>query len=434
MAAPRVRPCLADCTRALLFLFLAPHLALSADSTSSSSCPTTFSHWAGIEYNTCATLSSQGAKQTFTWTFDNHTRIVRGVYVAQPQAQGGWTAWGINANGIPNMVTSSVLICFPDEAGVPVVKQYILTNQLDSGVQLGGTLKTTYTTCYISSETSPPTYYLKFKLNVSTKAKVTQIWGAGPSVDLSTFHPAKHTSTPVGAFLDFRNQSGTQSVASLASPGTYVDYKEMHATLNVISWGVLLPLGIMTARYFKCMDPSWYYGHIGFQVSAFLIGLAGFITGLALHKYYESDATTHGSIGISMFTFACLQVCLGIAKPNKKASYRLYWNIAHWLFGYLVLVLAIINIFKGFDLLKLTGGGYAGWKNVYIGWLVVLLVVFVVAEVHWAIARHVFGYQEEEAAVVGDDQGVKEPMKEIHMGGDNIVAEDEDGDGHEHRV
>ena len=38
-------------------------------------------------------------------------------------------------------------------------------------------------------------------------------------------------------------------------------------------------------------------------------------------------------------------------KPNKLSSGRIYWNAFHHLFGYSTIVLAVINNFRGFDLL-----------------------------------------------------------------------------------
>lgn len=51
-----------------------------------------------------------------------------------------------------------------------------------------------------------------------------------------------------------------------------------------------------------------------------------------------------------------------LLRPNKDHKYRLYWNIYHHGVGYTVIVLSVINIFKGFDILK----PGSGWKDAYI--------------------------------------------------------------------
>lgn len=167
--------------------------------------------------------------------------------------------------------------------------------------------------------------------------------------------------------------------------------------LNAVSWGVLIPLGAMIARYlrvFESADPAWFYLHIACQCSGYILGVAGWGLGLKLGS--ESKGTTyrpHRNIGIAIFCLATLQVrtlafsilqrcyCYIVMaeadwklvlfhdqvfalllRPDKKNKYRFYWNIYHHSVGYSVIVLAAINIFKGLDILKPAGG----WKTTYI--------------------------------------------------------------------
>lgn len=87
---------------------------------------------------------------------------------------------------------------------------------------------------------------------------------------------------------------------------------QIHGVLNVVSWGIMFPIGVIIARYlrvFPSADPTWFYIHVSFQVSAYAIGVAGWGTGLKLGS--ESKGVTHSShrnIGIALFTLATLQV------------------------------------------------------------------------------------------------------------------------------
>lgn len=87
---------------------------------------------------------------------------------------------------------------------------------------------------------------------------------------------------------------------------------QIHGVLNAISWGILLPLGVMIARYvkvFQAMDPAWFYLHITCQCSGYILGVAGWGLGLKLGS--ESKGITehsHRNLGISLFVFATLQV------------------------------------------------------------------------------------------------------------------------------
>lgn len=49
-------------------------------------------------------------------------------------------------------------------------------------------------------------------------------------------------------------------------------------------------------------------------------------------------------------------------RPNKDHKYRVYWNVYHHLTGYTVVILSIVNVFKGFAILD----PKEKWKKVYI--------------------------------------------------------------------
>ncbi|KAJ0973631.1 hypothetical protein J5N97_015596 [Dioscorea zingiberensis] len=61
-------------------------------------------------------------------------------------------------------------------------------------------------------------------------------------------------------------------------------------------------------------------------------------------------------------SLATLQMFALLLRPKKDHKCRLYWNAYHYLVGYTVIVLSIINMFKGFDILDPA----KGWKNAYI--------------------------------------------------------------------
>lgn len=71
-----------------------------------------------------------------------------------------------------------------------------------------------------------------------------------------------------------------------------------------------------------------------------------------------------------------------LLRPNKDHKYRIYWNAYHYLVGYAVIVLSIINIFKGFDILDPA----KGWKNAYIAIIATIGGIALVLEaVTWVV-------------------------------------------------
>lgn len=69
-------------------------------------------------------------------------------------------------------------------------------------------------------------------------------------------------------------------------------------------------------------------------------------------------------------------------RPKGMDTYRKYWNMYHHFLGYSLIVLIIVNIFKGFAILKPA----AGWKWAYIGILISLSCVALGLEISiWII-------------------------------------------------
>lgn len=68
------------------------------------------------------------------------------------------------------------------------------------------------------------------------------------------------------------------------------------------------------ARYVKTFpsaDPAWFYLHVGCQLSAYVLGLAGWASGMKLGS--ESEGITfsfHRNVGITLFCLATIQVTI----------------------------------------------------------------------------------------------------------------------------
>ncbi|KAK9138541.1 hypothetical protein Sjap_009135 [Stephania japonica] len=135
-----------------------------------------------------------------------------------------------------------------------------------------------------------------------------------------------------------------------------VKKKNIHGVLNAVSWGVLFPIGAIIARYvrtFESADPAWFYLHASCQVSGYILGVSGWATGLKLGSQSKGVMySTHRNIGIVLFTLATLQIFALFLRPKQDHKYRVYWNVYHHGVGYAILVLGIINVFKGLKILE----------------------------------------------------------------------------------
>lgn len=225
---------------------------------------------------------------------------------------------------------------------------------------------------------------VKVPVNVTA---INHVWQVGPSVTAGMIAP--HDFNPSNL-----NSKGRLSLNGAKDFGNNDDApldfvtkkKNIHGVLNIVSWGILFPLGVIIARYMKIFpsaDPAWFYIHIGCQLSAYIIGVVGWGTGLRLGSESEGiQFSSHRNIGITLFCLATIQIFALFLRPSKDHKYRFYWNIYHYSFGYAIIILAIVNIFRGFDILN----PEEKWKLAYIILIIALAVIALLLEaITWSV-------------------------------------------------
>ncbi|KAL3616308.1 hypothetical protein CASFOL_039698 [Castilleja foliolosa] len=309
------------------------------------------------------------------WSFDAAQSTLKIAFVAPPAHPSGWIAWAINPTGL-GMLGSQALVAFRDASGKMAVKTYSISSYDPIKES-----KVWYSVSESSAEFSGGYMRLFATLVLPEKGitVINHVWQVGGSV--SGKGPGKHDTQSGNLnskgklYLSSGQSTGDSSHDSRTKP------KNIHGILNVISWGILFPIGIIIARYMKTFpsaDPAWFYLHVSCQLPAYVIGVAGW--GIGLHLAAQSKGITyyyHRNIGITLFCIATVQVFALFLRPNKDHRYRVYWNIYHHGVGCAILVLAIINVFKGFDILRPD----AKWRNAYIAVIAVLGGVAVFLEV-----------------------------------------------------
>ncbi|XP_020248750.1 cytochrome b561 and DOMON domain-containing protein At3g25290-like [Asparagus officinalis] len=215
---------------------------------------------------------------------------------------------------------------------------------------------------------------------------VNEVWQVGSSVVNGV--PAKHAFAPENLAA-----SGTLDlIRGESSAGGGVDStlkkKNIHGVLNAVSWGILLPIGAIIARYlktFKSADPAWFYLHVSCQIIGYGVGVAGWATGLNLGSKSKGIVySTHRNIGITLFSLGTLQLFALLLRPKKDHKYRLYWNIYHHAVGYTVIILGIVNVFEGLQILSPENK----WKEAYIIVIAILGGIALLLEaVTWIVRK-----------------------------------------------
>ena len=130
-----------------------------------------------------------------------------------------------------------------------------------------------------------------------------------------------------------------------------------HGSLMMMSWGVILPVGALTAQFLRHHDSTWSKAHRIMQMFGLLCALGGFIIAITQFSvfapgYYGPMAQVHGSMGLIVMILGLLQplnafFCPHNRNDEEKSKKRHYWEYVHKGSGYSALVLAVPTIVVG---------------------------------------------------------------------------------------
>ncbi|XP_071730041.1 cytochrome b561 and DOMON domain-containing protein At5g35735-like [Rutidosis leptorrhynchoides] len=332
----------------------------------------TYSFTNNAIYATCVTLPVQNSHLHWNYHASNGTVDVAFRHTGVPTST--WVAWGLNVDG-SGMIGTQALVAVPNANGS--VQAYTSSiNGYDTSLQQSS-LSFNVPVIRAESVNGDVVIYATLVLP-SGRTSFNHAWQMGPVANgaPSAHNLASENTNSVGTVNFVTGQAGAGGRAG----GSVLHRRNTHGVLNAVSWGILMPMGAMIARYlkvFKVAHPAWFYIHIACQITAYGVGVAGWGTGLKL----GSDSVgikynTHRNIGITLFALGTLQVFALLLRPKPDNKYRKYWNMYHGGVGYSVIALGIVNVFKGLDILD----PEQKWKNAYIGVLISLAAIAAILE------------------------------------------------------
>ncbi|XP_061969868.1 cytochrome b561 and DOMON domain-containing protein At4g17280-like [Populus nigra] len=329
-------------------------------------------------YSACNDLSQLSCSLHWNYHPSNMTADI--AFRKTGASTSNWIAWALNPT-TPNMAGSQALVAYQQSNSTMLA--YTAQVAGSGSMQIGNL---SFEVPSISAEYSSGgdmVIFATLKLDNSL-VSTNQVWQEGP---LSGGSPGPHPTTgenmqSVGT-VNFVSGTVTSTGGGTSSKARK---RNVHGVLNAVSWGILMPVGIIIARYlkvFKSAGPAWFYLHAICQTSGYAVGVAGWATGIKLGSDSPGITyNTHRKLGITIFALGTLQVLALLLRPKPDHKYRLYWNIYHHTIGYTTVILSIINIFEGFEALDRE----KNWKKAYIGVLIFLGSVAVVLEaVTWLI-------------------------------------------------
>ncbi|XP_044982001.1 cytochrome b561 and DOMON domain-containing protein At4g12980-like [Hordeum vulgare subsp. vulgare] len=296
-------------------------------------------------YAACSDLPTLGA--SVHWTYDPETSSLSVAFVAAPLSASGWVAWGLNPTG-DGMAGTQALIAAPKGGGGAYgVQTYDI-----QGASLGSPGRIAYPTSDLAAVLGGDgrvQMFGKLTLHNGT-GEVNQVWQMGQVLGGSiAVHAMAAGNMGAKGKLNLVTGAATRGSSNLLK-------KKTHGILNAVSWGILLPIGGIVARYlktFKSAEPAWLYLHIACQLMAYMMGLCGFPIGIDLGNLSKGITyLSHRNMGIVVLAIGTLQIVALVLKPNKDHKLRVYWNLYHHSAGYAIIVLGIVNVFKGMTILN----------------------------------------------------------------------------------
>ncbi|CAI9090162.1 OLC1v1024871C1 [Oldenlandia corymbosa var. corymbosa] len=366
----------------ILLLTLNLHLVFSSHCTTTSNTKT---------FEKCMSLPSQDA--SLAWTFHAHNSTLDLVFFGTFISPSGWVGFGINPTS-PEMTGTRALIAFPDpnsgqivllpyilDPTVKLQKNPLLSQPLDihlltsSAALYGGRMATVHDGANIQIHAT-----IKLTQN---KTLINFVWNRGLYVQ--GYSPTIHPTTE----NDLSSTSTVNILSGFASNGHETAYtlKIIHGILNAISWGILLPIGAITARYLRhiqSLGPVWFYAHAGIQLFGIFIGTVGFAIGIRLGQLSPGKVYgLHRKLGFAVFCLGWLQTLALLFRPKTTHKFRRYWKSYHHFVGYACVVIGVVNVFQGFEIM---GEGRSLAKLVYCLGLSTLVGVCIALEVNsWVI-------------------------------------------------
>ncbi|CAH1423726.1 unnamed protein product [Lactuca virosa] len=313
------------------------------------------------------------------YTYDPSSQTLQIAYRVTNIGSSKWVAWAINPTS-QGMAGSQALVAFQQPDGTMKAYTSPITGY---GTQLAeGELSFPVSDLSASYLDNNNEIIIFASLGLNGSGVVNQVWQEG---DLSGNVPTAHATSganvrSMGTLNLLSGQSGTQGgVPGVTSKNRK---RNIHGILNAISWGIMMPIGAIIARYlrvFQSADPAWFYLHVTCQTSAYITGVAGWATGIRLGSQSPGiQFTSHRVIGIILFCVATLQVIALLVRPKKEHKHRIFWNIYHHSLGYTIIILGIINIFKGFDILN----PEKKWERGYTGIIIIIAIIAAILEAY----------------------------------------------------
>ncbi|KAL6509673.1 hypothetical protein OROGR_022983 [Orobanche gracilis] len=323
-------------------------------------------------YNNSVSLDDQ--QVMFFWTLSDNSISI----AARGEKKSGYLAIGFGRG----MVNSYVYVGWVDDSGTGTVSTYWIDGR--DALNVHPTKENlTYVRCksengFITLEFTRPLNPFCDRnvrpecnniIDPSTPLKI--IWAMGaqwsPDVHLSVRNMHFVTSKrPMSVLLMRGSAEAEEDLRPVLA---------VHGFIMFLAWGILLPGGILAARYLKHVkDDSWFRIHVNLQYSGLAVVFLGFLFAVAELRGLTLDSL-HVKFGMLAILLAVAQPVNAYLRPKRPApgeeasSQRVMWEYSHFITGRCAMLVGIAALISG---MKHLGERY-GDENVHgLSWALIV--------------------------------------------------------------
>jgi len=149
------------------------------------------------------------------------------------------------------------------------------------------------------------------------------------------------------------------------TPASFRNWRLIHGSFMLTGWGLLLPNGMLVARYFKLHPESnsaWFKFHRICQPLGLVVSTIGWIIALANFDVFQDKDTRfiHGLVGSLVMALGWLQPLNAYFRPHlpsspdqEKTTIRIAWEHYHRGAGWFCFFCALFVIFLGTTMIPL---------------------------------------------------------------------------------
>uniref|UniRef100_A0A0E0EUU8 Cytochrome b561 domain-containing protein n=1 Tax=Oryza meridionalis TaxID=40149 RepID=A0A0E0EUU8_9ORYZ len=323
-------------------------------------------------YNSSVLLDDQ--QVTLFWTLSHDSISI----AARGEKKSGYLAVGFGSG----MLNSYAYVGWVGNDGVGRVKSYWIDGKSAAGIHPTSE-NLTYVRCrsengIITFEFTRPLkpscsgrVECKNIIDPTTPLKVVWAMGAswsGNSLTDSNMHSIT-SSRPIRVLLLRGSAEAEQDLRPVLA---------VHGFMMFVAWGILLPGGILAARYLKNLKgDGWYQIHVYLQYSGIAIMFLGVLFAAAeLRGFYVSSV--HVKFGVTALLLAGLQPLNAYFRPKRPANgeasswNRVLWEYLHVITGRSAIIVGIVALFTG---MKHLGHRYDSENVEELTWALMLWVL-----------------------------------------------------------